>query len=293
MSLSKEEMDERKGRITSSVIYDVQHNPFRAWTRIMQLEDPKAKAALEKQENIKFGNEAEEVVRGVAANRLGLAHAKARFRPHPEHDWAGDSTDASFTEIASGKLVAIGEVKTHGSAYAGAYGDDGSEQIPERIEAQCRWHLIHWPEVDVCYAIAFTAKHELRLQIHPVKRDASKDGQLWEAAKKFHRDHIATNTPPPLDGTDDSKHALISRYRSPGEAMVTAGELVMGDIERRRALKAKLKPLEAELKGIDNRIKDAIGNGRGLIYGGKTVARYVDVKATVINRAAYKQLRCM
>ncbi len=295
--LTEEQMKARKGKITSSVVYDVIHNPYKAWQRIWQLEDPEKKRALENQQNVQFGNDAEDVVCGVAAKRLGrksgivVSQAQAPFRVHPEHAWSADSTDATFTDVASGKLVAIGEVKTHGTGAARGYGEDGSEEIPERVKTQCRWHLIHWPEVDVCYAIAFLAKYSLTLQIHRVERDAEEEGKLWQHAERYYRDYIKPGKPPELDGSDDSKEALAERYTKPGGAMTTAGEMAMGYIDRRQELKKQIKPLEDEIRVLDNRIKDEIGNAQGLIYGGKTVAKYIDIKASVRNYPAMRQLR--
>ena len=261
--LTEEQMKARKGRVTSSVIYDVIHNPYRAWVRIMQLETPEQRAALENQNNIKIGNELEDLVRRVGADRLGVFSEKAPFRVHPVHAWAGDSADAIFytdADDAAGSICAVGEVKTHGSGVARRYSDEASNVIPEHVLTQCRWHLIHWPEVDVCHTVALLGGWELRLQVHGVARNEEEEGKLLEAGARFHRDHILPGKPPALDASEDSRESLRQRYSEPGEAMLTAGELTMGLIDRRKEIKAKMKPMEAELKALDNQIKDAIGN---------------------------------
>jgi len=96
---------------------------------------------------------------------------------------------------------------------------------------------------------------------------------LAEDVARFWHEHVVADTPPPVDGGENTRLAIRRAYgyayaTGSGVEIPGLGELVA----ERRALKASITELKAQLDGVENTIKAGIGdhefgaeNGRPLI----------------------------
>lgn len=278
--LTPEEMALRKGRITSSVVYDVLYNPHRAWRRVLQLDAPFTNEAIE------IGNALEGPVRDLGASRLGLTATKETFRPHAKLDWAGDSVDATLR--SGDDLVAIAEVKTAGSRTASSY--ENGPPLP--VYLQCQWHLMHWPEVDRCHVFALLGRSALTVEDHLVERDPEMEEMLLQATEKFWHTYIRTETEPPADTAQDTLEWIKKRHAVGDGSSIAVDSEFMAVLRERNAARDELRSIEARVRETDARIRQAMGAAQCAEYKGIVVAKMTDVttRDRMVKGSSYRRL---
>lgn len=72
--------------------------------------------------------------------------------------------------------------------------------------------------------------------------------------------YVESRTPPPEDFSEATSQAIAAHYDSPVEATVELPQEFDTYASSRRSLTAKIKELERQKKGIENKIKGALGN---------------------------------
>ncbi len=159
---------------------------------------------------------------------------------NPQHTWMLATPDR-FVE-ADGSQDRWGlECKIAGSrAQTGRWGSGGDE-VPEEYLVQCQWcmavcELDRW---DV--AVRLSTFHGVEFRVYELHRDAALVERLREIAQAFLRDYVAAHEPPPPDGSQSARRALVSLWPA------DAGEEVAADQEFDE-LAMELSALDAEVQ---------------------------------------------
>lgn len=196
--LTPDQLEARKGKITSSIAAACLGlhpliTPLQAKARILGTDGFMGNKATER------GNLLEDIILEYPSEVKNVDNFRAPFRAHPTHVWSADSCDALYKRCVDDKrwdLVAIGEGKTVAMGLAGEYGEEGTDQVPAHVLVQCHWHLIHWPEVDICYVPVLVGGYEFEFRLYEVHRDIEVEQRLLESLGKWHHEHIVLDKEP-------------------------------------------------------------------------------------------------
>ena len=257
--LTTEQKAARLGKITSSVAAGAlglseYMTPVQAWLSVLgESPDIDTKATDR-------GNRLEDTVLDYAADELGLTRADAPFRRHPEHDWAGDSADATY--YRGDKLVCVGEGKTASLGVGARYGKEGTDEIPYGTLIQSHWHLAHWPEARYCTVPVLVGGYAFEFRLYRVDRDPEFVGVMMDDLAQWHRDYVVTRSPPPLEAGDTDwirqRHPLAK-----SGLMADTPELARL-AEERSASAAQLKEAKSIDDSLKNQIRAVLGDHEGV-----------------------------
>jgi hypothetical protein len=258
--LTAEQIARRRGKITSSVAaaalgLDRWCSPYGAWAKITGREETQA-------------IDSKAIARGNALEDIVLEHPTTlhdgwawRHAPYREREpWAGDSCDACYH--VDGDLAYIGEGKTVSSMAAGEYGEEGTDEIPERTMIQCQWHLLHWPEVEECLVPVLVGGYSFEFSLYRVRRDVELAGILWDSAHRWHCDHVAADVPPEADERDTALIRARMNVITPGKWAEDTPDLA-ALVGKKVACATTRKALEAEEEAAANRIRLLLGDAEG------------------------------
>lgn len=216
MSLTAEQLEQRKGLITASDAAAVLGlNP---WKGPLDVWNEKVNGAAPFRGN--FKTRRGHAVEPLLLEWLGEKKAPLVLKPagdvtlvHPVLSWLGATPDALLFDRAEDKRpVANGEAKSTGLVEHWT-DEDGDPKVPD----------YYHPQVVVQMAVTGVAKtfvvaemidpRESEPWIIEVARDAELEAIVLEELDDFRRKHIETRTPPPLDGA--SYRQIASVFRTP------------------------------------------------------------------------------
>jgi predicted phage-related endonuclease len=147
-----------------------------------------------------------------------------------------------------------------------AWGDHGSQLVPERAVLQLQQEdavLTSLGEtIDPVFHLAALIEGDLR--VYEVERDVELQGWLMDAGERWWAKHVATRTPPPLDGSDAGHEWLRRRFPKnlrPLQPAGIAGEILLLNLRDARAAEAKAKALVATARQF---VEEAIGDADGI-----------------------------
>lgn len=289
--LTTKQIEQRKGLITSSRIYDVAQGHYHLVWR-----DMKGLSTFTGNDDTERGDELEGAVRRWSARKLlkergmRLRALSPAFRKHPKHEWAGDSCDVAY--YSNVKLEMIGEIKTAAEGVARQYGDEGTDAVPDRALFQSHWHLLHYPEVDTCVVPALLGGFKFGLKLFYVQRDPEFAAMLIEAAERFYKDYILPDREPPADGTNSTTEWFKSRYPSGNGQLIAATPGLVALAREYKNAKTVIKQLEERARAAQNQLLAAIGENAGAEYDGVRIT-LSDVEETTYTatRKAYRMMR--
>jgi predicted phage-related endonuclease len=258
--LTEEQKAARKGRITSSVVaavlgQDDWASPYDALLKIDGNFDFEGNAATER------GNLLEQVVLDYAAQKTGLRFAPAPF-VGDKAPWSGDSADGLLYD-ASGALHAVLEAKTVTMHAMGKWGEEGTDDVPERVIYQAHWHLLHHPAAKTCFVpVLFGGDFVFRL--YELPRDEEFEKFIWREAGAWHRHHVVHRLPVAISGSDSDRQQLLKRNPRDWDALKACDDTLRELIERRMAAHEASKKAEKELALLNNQLREAIGDSEGI-----------------------------
>lgn len=159
-------------------------------------------------------------------------------------------------------------IKSPGPFTQDEWGEPGTDQVPEAYFVQVQWELIILEALYDIRRAHVVAPLDNDLDVYNVLADADTQGHLIEEAQRFWRDHVVTQTPPPVDGFAGSTEWVKSRFPrntdGMAQATVEANEL-MGRLQAVRDLKRAAK---TEEESITNRLKELCGFHEGIAGDG-------------------------
>lgn len=178
---------------------------------------------------------------------------------HPEYDWWTVTPDRKIITPEDEGLL---EIKVIGERAGANFGDPPDGDVPEEYLCQCAWGMavlnVEWAHLAVQ-----TSNRSFR--IYRINRDRELENQLRDAALAFINDHLITQVPPPLDGSESSRRWLNYRYpEDRGPILEPTDEDILGDIDFLRIAKKHINEWEAQEAFLENRIKALIGDAQGL-----------------------------
>jgi putative phage-type endonuclease len=201
---------------------------------------------------------------------------------HAQHDFIRAEIDAE-----TGDSINV-EIKTVHPYAAKAWGESGSDDLPEYVAAQAL-HGLAVTGRDLAYVLALIGLDDVR--IYPVARD----DDACEALVKFECDFWERYVLPKIPPDPTSLADMAKRWPRDTGATVTASQEIEIYCRELAELKANIKTLEGKKAKCEAAIKAQLGEAATLIdLQGKTLATWktstskqLDTKAL---RSAHPQL---
>jgi putative phage-type endonuclease len=276
MSLSKEQLEQRRTGITASEIAVLAG--LSRWSSPVAIWEEKMGVQVPREGNLatELGDLLEEPVAKLYARRHeGLHLVRSRTLRHPVQSLALATPDRIAFESRRDTKAWIAdpaecagavrnvEIKTSSWRMRHEWGEPGTDAVPEYYLLQTQWQMgvVGMKLTDV--AVLFD-REEFGVYTVPFNE------QLWlgllEIAERFWRDHVVTGQPPPPDATERYKE-FLSRAFPTTNGIVQA----VADGDAREALMAQYgrlklveKLLDGELKLMGNQLRTLIGADKGL-----------------------------
>lgn len=152
-----------------------------------------------------------------------------------------------------------------------AYGDEGTDQIPDYYRLQLEWYAMLFDVGRLVLAVWFDSRLEGE---HYAEYQATRDSDLREAmrysAEKFWRDHVEPRVPPAPTAVSDSV-ALKRLYPTSTETLRPATEAEIALIAACRDVQAASKAANERLDLLKAQLQAAIGFHEGLVFGADKV----------------------
>ena len=192
----------------------------------------------------------------------------------PSMQWAADDNGWEFTKAETirweqdgvpyrdtpdfwiesmGRKILV-EVKTHNQWIREQYGDEHSEDVPDRVFVQCQMHCEAW-DTEECRVVASFGGE--KPEVFFVYRDRTAWKNIHKACVAFWHDHVLTKIPPPP--VEASKYPRLR-----DENMLVATEEHLAKHNRRDEIIGMMSGLTDEKKEIDEWFKIAIGENVGI-----------------------------
>ena len=154
------------------------------------------------------------------------------------------------------------EIKAVNPMMAGAWGEEGSDQIPDYYVSQ----------VAVCMAItnrdawdvaAFFSMDDFR--VYRLYRDKELEEMILTKVTDFWNEFVVGNKEPPVEGSKHYADFLHRKYPRNVMPMLVADTLQTGYVEKLIDVRGRLKILEEDERYLENLIKSDLGENEGLL----------------------------
>lgn len=233
--------------------------PLDVWLRLVEghVDDKRDNPAMER------GRRFERAVVEWTADRLGAdciadgipVDEPAIMGPEP---WMGFHPDAAF-RVDSRWL--LGEIKTTRASDAWHGG------VPDDYWLQVLWGLACVPSCDSAVLGSFFMLDD-DLKLYPIERVAEDVDWLLNEVGAWYWRHVVRREPVPIEGSKSAANFLAKRHaqRSQTVRNATPNERALVDalVENKRRLKAIQQVASEEIARLDNALRVAIGDDRGL-----------------------------
>lgn len=171
---------------------------------------------------------------------LGRPGPALRTLHHREHLWALATPDGIIVPENGTAILGLVEAKAPGWRTRDAWGEAGTDHVPEQYLLQCQWQM-EVLDVDVCDLVA-DVDEEFR--IYPIRRDREVGSVLIERARVFWQEHVERRVPPAWDGSAAAAEILRVLYRDGSKELIPADE----EIER---LAASLRMIDRDYRSLE------------------------------------------
>lgn len=177
---------------------------------------------------------------------------------HPERPWMLYTPDAVCTQEKRGvdaKLVQWDQRDLWG---------EGPDDIPFRAQLQGHWYMaaMDYPVWD------FIAIIDAQPRIYSIHRDLEIEAYILGRAEAFWRDHILAGKPPRIGSSESSARYLRERFPRHREVIRPANLAEVRMLEQYAGFRVTFDQMTTEKKGLENAIKQAIGEDAGLAWSG-------------------------
>jgi predicted phage-related endonuclease len=254
MTLTAEQLEQRKGRIGSSdapIIAGLHPavSPLQSWLRIS------GRDTFEGNEATRNGQAFEEPIGRLSAEALQLNGVTPNIETRLHDDFACATPDfrqdrltdivSSAASVGVARLIGLLEAKMVGVGMS-RYWERDAGLPPSYVTAQCQYQMAIWG-VDVCYVGALVAG--AGPYTYRVDYDKEYADGLLQIARDFHRDHIVADVPPELDGSKAARECLQKKHPQHVERVVVAisGGRSRFSRKRKQTLSTSSWPLWATL----------------------------------------------
>lgn len=233
-----------------------------------------------------FGLRAEAMLAPWFEELTGYYARKWQHRAH-HRDWriARATLDALvFRTKRSAAPLGVLEIKT-----TDRQRDWTDETMPLHYVAQVQYQM----EVTDTDRAWLFALHGRRPRIYPIDRDLADGAWLLDAARRFWRDHVEGDRPPPahVAPMHVTTETLARLHRIEGDAVeLDGGELDL--VRRVLATREHARTAGKQAEAAANELKARLGDGEIATYLGQPVATYLrrHRKGYTVDPTTYRQL---
>jgi putative phage-type endonuclease len=227
--------------------------PIDVWRRIVEgVETPDSKP-------LRRGRLLEPVIRQMVIEDYGLTLLGPRKLTDPKRPYLRMSLDDVAQDAEGEEPV---EFKSVSPWVAHQFGEPGTDELPIHYSAQVQIYLAgHGAPRAKVYALI--GSDELRDYV--VTADVEIQGMLLEKIDKFHRDHVLTGKPPPIDGSEGYSEYLKNRFPTSAGHMREADALDVAAVRALVEAKDATKKAEEHERKCRNALVARIGEFDGLI----------------------------
>lgn len=194
----------------------------------------------------------------------GLKTVKVGLVRHPEHSFVLGTPDRLVVD-EDGNILHGLEVKTANARQAPFWGPPETDIIPDQYLLQCQWYMLatdikRW---DVIVSIG----GELP-QIYHVEFNEELCSKLLNIAEQFWNDNVLKKDPPSADASESAAKMLAKLYRKADLDLIEAGQEEDSLVSSLMEKKEELEKLQEEVRLLENKLKERIGDHEGLKGGG-------------------------
>lgn len=208
----------------------------------------------------KWGTKLEAVVALAYAERMGVkVQRHGRVSMHPVERWIGATPDYRVLKPLMTKRKLL-EIKTGDIHTANHWGEDGTDQVPDRVLAQVAIQMA-CEDADLADVAVLLGGNDLR--VYHLVRDRDAETALIEFSRPFWFEHVVPKIPPALDHTESSKRLLASLFPNHDDLLLDAPQSVVTMVEQMKELESGIKPMEQEVDRLENEVRAAIGEHVG------------------------------
>lgn len=210
---------------------------------------------------MKLGRKLEPIIGELFTERTGLAVIPGEITQHPSHELLIGTPDFLVTDKPAGM-----EAKTTAWAREDEWGPEMTDLIPMHYLVQCLGYLEITGRDEWFLSLLVGGSRDFR--IYRIPRNDEMQKQLIGAAERFWREHIETQTPPPLDATKSSAAYLKRVFpRHETDALRTASAEESALIGECIQFKRELDEAESRFNEHKNQLCALIGDEAGITDG--------------------------
>jgi predicted phage-related endonuclease len=220
--------------------------------------------ADEPTEAMRIGNRLEGPLVDFACEELGVEAVRNQYRVEVGN---GGVCAANLDALVTAKPWAI-EAKYVGPQHADAWGEAGTDQVPDHVNVQCQ-HQMHVAELDTVWVAAAIARYQLEWRLYRVPRhDALIRAMVdWELA--FWAEHVLPGIPPTDEPPPSEILKAIRRQPASVTPLDEAAANLAAEWDTARTTRATAEALEEDAK---RRLIAALGECEaGLLPDGRLV----------------------
>lgn len=274
MPLTPEQITLRKTGISASEVAAVaglhpKQKPIDVWSEKLGLADP-----FEGNKATKWGDLLEQVI----ADQYAKEHAADKIVVRHPRTIEGSVDGTLVRQISPNfKLIATPDrviyrkriprpirnlqIKTAGLRQSDKWGPSGTDQIPEEyaVQVSIEMAVLGVDETDLAALIGGQDDREYRL-----KRDMELEGQLIEICERFWIDYILTQTPPPVDGSENYSDYLKRRFPANTAPPIPATDEAIKWMSQLRSAREMEELGATACAEAENALKAIIGDAGGI-----------------------------
>jgi hypothetical protein len=279
--LTPEQKRLRLGLITSSnaaaaLGRDPNTSPRRAKSRILGQEVDITLEAMQR------GNLLEQPTIDFVADALRMEAIEAPFIAHKD-GWSGDSTDALLADPATGEVKALVEAKTVGLGGRDAWGKEMTDEVPPKVLIQCHWHLIHHPDIALCYVPVLFGGYFFRFALYVVGRSQAFADKIYADAGAWHAKYIKNDEQVPCTGLDDDTSMLKSCYPFDNDEALSAPEGLDQWVKHYTQCKKRRDDANKAYEEVRNHLRDTLKDAASMHGDGFTITYKNSKESTKID----------
>lgn len=264
--MTSRELELRRRTLGSSEIGAVAgHSPYRNLTPMSVWESKLFGSQQESSTAMLAGSYFERGIAEWCLAELGEAKFGWRLRKmtrrvHPKEKWVSATCD--FRLRRNKEKGPIIECKYVGPGMEHLWDPDDPQGVPAHIEDQVRWQMACTNDSKV-YIAAFLAGKR-RFAIYERTRDLEIERELIEIGRRFWKDHVVAQVPPPLDESEASARLLERMFSVYNEDLVPASAEAERLAEEYVLARERKKAAEEDAARARQKLCWIIGNHAGV-----------------------------
>lgn len=220
-------------------------------------------APEEQTEEMFWGTRLQRVIAQVFCERMELPIEWSDQRVYSKtRPWQCASPDAFILTQPKRQVL---ECKTAGLHQSHEWDREATNEdgVPDYYVAQVEWQLSTC-ELEVAYVAVLIAGNDFR--IYRIEHDPVLEEILLEEGERFWREHLMSNVPPPIGGSQRARQYLGQRYPRHREKLRPATLDEIAWLDEYAVLRAQSDVIESRRDELENQLKQAIGEAEGLSW---------------------------